>query len=562
MRLRVILLVSVSSTVALAAAQASEPIIEAASVIDSVIVHPDAATVTRKTTIELAPGATTIILKNLPFSLDPDSLRVSGEANGRVTIGAVEARLAPAETHAPDSALDSKLKQLRGARESQQVTLDALAAKQAMITRYSQAGPEKIAPEARPLAIGEWNAAFDAIGAALTKTGEDLRNARAKAKELDDEIHALAAGSGAQPTRRPAREAAIAVESASGGRLQLTLAYLVADAFWRPAYDARLDTSGKDGKPQLELTRRATVTQSTGEDWNDVALTVSTTRAHRGAAAPEVQPQRVSFYEPPVVYARKAAAPTLDRGAPMRKSTESMILAAPAPPLEPAPVEQQTAALESNAFQASFKIPGRVGAPGDGAAKSFILSSRRIAPTLVARVAPALDPTAFLEARIVNEEDAPLLPGPVAVQRDGVHVGQSSIAFVAPGEAVELGFGADDKIKVARAPVKRVENEPSWFGQTKYETRDFKTTIHNLHDFVVPTTVTDQIPFSESTAITVETLPQTTASTAKQVADKRGVMAWSFDVKPGETKELRLAYRVKWPAEREIVTQPAPMAQR
>jgi len=565
MRLRVTLLVCISSTVALAAAQAKEAIVEAVSTIDSVIVHPDAATVTRRATLDLSPGASTILLKNLPFSLDPDSLRVSGEANGRVTIGAVEARLAPAETHAPDSAIESKLKQLRGARETLQVTLDALAAKQAMIVRYSQADPEKIAPEARPLAIGEWSSAFDAIGSALAKTGEELRGVRAKAKDLDDEIHALEAGSGARATRRPAREVAIAVESASGGKLQLTLAYLVSNAFWRPAYDARLDTSGKDGKPQLELTRRAAVTQNTGEDWSDVALTVSTTRAHRGAAAPEVQPQRVSFYEPPVLYARKAAAPAaaLDRSAAMRRPEESTTLAAPVPPApEPAPIEQQTATLESNAFQASFKIAGRVGAPGDGATKSFILSSRRIEPTLVARVAPALDPTAFLEARIVNEEDAPLLPGAVAVQRDGVHVGQSRIAFVAPGEAVELGFGADDKIKVARAPVKRVENEPSWFGQTKYETRDFKTTIHNLHDFVVPTTVIDQIPFSESTVITIETLPQTTAPTAKQVADKRGVMAWSFDAKPGETKELRLAYRVKWPAEREIVTQPAPIAQR
>lgn len=558
MRLRVLLLVCVSS-IALTPAWAKETIVEATSIIDGVIVHPDAATVTRRAAIDLPAGAATILLKNLPFALDADSLRVSGEANGRVTIGAVEARLAPAETQAPDTAIEAKLKQLRAARESLQVTLDALAAKQAMIARYSQAGPEKLGPETRPLAIGEWSAAFDAIASALTRTGEELRGARVKAKELDDEIHALEAGAGARATRRPSREVAIAVESASGGRLQLSLSYLVSGAYWRPAYDARLETGGAAGKPQLEFIRRAAVTQNTGEDWNDVALSVSTTRAHRGAAAPDVQPQRVSFYEPPIVYAPKAAAPApMERQ--MRRSAEAPMAAAAAP--EPAPAEQQTAALESSAFQASFKISGRVGAPGDGTTKSFILSSRRMTPTLAARIAPALDPTAFLEARIVNEEDAPLLAGPVAVQRDGMHVGQSRIAFVAPGEAVELGFGADDKIKVARAPVKRLENEPSWFGQTKYETRDFKTTVENLHDFIVPVTVVDQIPFSENTAITVETLPQTTAPMTKQIADKRGVMGWSFDAKPRETKELRLAYRVKWPAERDIVTQPAPIAPR
>lgn len=560
MRLRVLLLVCVSS-VAHVPARAKETIIPATSTIDSVTVHPDAATVTRRATLDLAPGASTILVRNLPFALDPDSLRVSGEATGRVTIGAVEARLAPADAQAPDTAIESKLKQLRGARESLQVTLDALAAKQAMIARYSQAGPEKLGAESRPLAIGEWNAAFEAIGSALAKTGEELRGARARAKELDDEIEALERGGGARAPRRPAREAAIAVESASGGKLQLTLAYLVSGAYWRPAYDARLDTSGKD-KAQLELVRRAVVTQNTGEDWSEVALAVSTTRARRGASAPDVQPQRVTFYEPPVPYAPKLAAPATAPERQSRRMAEAPAAAASATEPPPVPAEQQTAALESNAFQASFKIAGRVGVPGDGTTKSFILSSRRIEPTLSARIAPALDPTAFLEAHIVNEEEAPLLPGPVAVQRNGVHVGQSRIAFVAPGEAVELGFGADDRIKVTRAPVKRVENEPSWFGQTKYETRDFKTVIQNLHGFVVPVTVIDQIPFSETTAITVETLPQTTAPTAKQVADKRGVMAWNFDAKPGETKELRLAYRVKWPAEREIVMQPAPLAQR
>lgn len=556
MRLRVSALVCVSS-IALSSAWAKETIIEAASAVDGVVVHPDAATVTRRATIDLPAGASTIVLANLPAGLDADSLRVLSESDGRVTIGAVETRFAPADARAPDTAIEIKLKQLRRARESLQATLDALAGKQAMITRYSQAGPEKLGPEARPLAIGEWNAAFETIGAALAKTGEELRTARARAKDLDDEIHALEAGGGERKMQRPAREVAIAVESASGGKLRLTLTYLVSGASWRPAYDARLDTGGKDGKPQIELTRRAAVTQNTGEDWSDVALSVSTTRAHRGASAPDVQPQRVGFYEPPVLYAEKLAAPVA--AAPERQLRRADARAsAPAP----VPLEQQTATLESNAYQASFNIAGRVGVPGDGSSKSFILSSRRIEPTLAAHIAPAQDPTAFLEARIINEEDAPLLPGAVAVQRDGVHVGQSRIAFVAPGDAVDLGFGADDKIKVTRAPVKRVENEPSWFGQTKYETRDFKTTIRNLHDFVVPVTVVDQTPFSENTAITVETLPQTTAPTTKQVADKRGVMAWSFDAKPGETKELRLAYRVKWPAERDIVTQPAPIAQR
>ena len=30
-------------------------------------------------------------------------------------------------------------------------------------------------------------------------------------------------------------------------------------------------------------------------------------------------------------------------------------------------------------------------------------------------------------------------------------------------------------------------------------------------------------------------------------------MSWTLDLKPGEAKDVRFAYRMKWPADREIV---------
>lgn len=546
--------------------------IEAKSAISAVTVHPDAATLTREASVDLPAGASTVVFKNLPFGLDPASLRVSGEASGRLEIGAVETRAAPAETHGADTAIEARLKALRSAREAVQAILDALAAKQAMALHYSQASPERLSPETKPLSVGEWGAAFDAIGATLARTGEELRVARDKAREIDTEIHVLEAGGGrplahGQPLAYGLpREVAVGVESASGGRARIVLGYLVPGAGWAPAYDARLDTGDKDRKPALDLVRRAMVTQRTGEDWTEVALAVSTVRAQRGAAAPEVQPRRVAFHDYPAPMAAESApAYRADK----RALSKTLGAAAPAsePPLEdeaarPEPAQQQVATLEATAYEATFKVSGTASVPSDGSTKSFALSSRKIEPKLTIRAAPALDPSAYLEARVVNDEDAPLLPGQVFVRRDGVYVGQARLALVAPGEAAEFGFGADDKVKVTRVPIKIKENEPTWFGQTKTETRDFKTSVKNLHGFPIHVTVVDQIPFSENTAIVVETLPQTTAPSEKQVADKRGVMAWSFDAQPGETKDIRLAFRVKWPADRDIVTQPAPLAPR
>ena len=214
------------------------------------------------------------------------------------------------------------------------------------------------------------------------------------------------------------------------------------------------------------------------------------------------------------------------------------------------------AELDAGGYSATFKIGGPVGAPGDGSAKTFPLSSRMSRPKLTIRAAPALDPTAYLEAHIVNEDEAPLLPWPThraARQRD---VGASRVELVAPGDAADFGFGADNRVKVSRYPVKRKENEPGWFGGSKTDAREFKTSVKNLHDLPVNVTIVDRIPFSENTAITVETLPQTTPPTEKQPGDKRGVLAWSFDLQPGEAKDIHLTWQLKWPADREIVLEP------
>ncbi len=282
-------------------------------------------------------------------------------------------------------------------------------------------------------------------------------------------------------------------------------------------------------------------------------------RCARGAAAPEVTPQRVAFAEPPVPppMARAKSAQMQEFGAVggARPQAADAIAAAPA---ALAPAREAIADLDAAAYSATFKIAGPAFVPGDGSAKTFPLSSRKLEPRLTIRAAPALDPTAYLEAHIVNDEEAPLLPGQLTVQRDGVFVGTSRIALVAPGDAADFGFGADDMVKVMRVPVKRKENEPTWFGQTKTDAREFKTSVKNLHGFPVSVTIVDQIPFSENTAITVETLAQTTPPTEKQPGDKRGVLAWSFDLPPNETRDIRLAWRLKWPAERDIVLEPAP----
>ncbi|HLH49294.1 MAG TPA: mucoidy inhibitor MuiA family protein [Roseiarcus sp.] len=531
----------------LAPAQAAE--IEAHSAIDAVTVFPDAAVVTRIAQVDLPEGDSVLAFKDLPLTLDPASLRVAGAGDAKIAIGAVDSDVEPAAAKPPDSALEAKLASLKAEREALRSKIDTLQAKRAMILNYAKASPEKLTLDSKPLDVSQWGAAWDAVANGLFKLGDDLRPAEAQAHALDEEIKALEAQrQRPSPATAPRRAANVALNAASQTHATITLSYRIAGANWVPAYDAALDTSAKS----VALARRALLSQRTGEDWSNVALTLSTARVARSADAPDVRPIKIDFWQPPV-YTPLESQRTLSAAPQSAQAPAPMAKKDMAPAKPSIPAEETASEGESGAYSAEFKVPGRVSLAADGAQKSFLLARVSAPAAIVAKTAPGLDQTAYLEAHLTAAGDAPLLPGEVALHRDDTFVGRERIGFVAPGDGFDLGFGADDKIKVARAPLNRKENEPTWYNQTKIETRQFKTTVKNLHDFPVKIQVIDRLPYSENVAITAELLPATTPPTEKQVGDKRGVMSWTLDLQPGESKDVILAYRLKWPADRDIV---------
>ncbi|MGL4974342.1 MAG: mucoidy inhibitor MuiA family protein, partial [Bosea sp. (in: a-proteobacteria)] len=274
--------------------------LDLASKIDRVTVYPDGAVVTRQGQASLAAGVSQIVLRGLPATIDPASIRVEGKGSAAFSIGAVDVRNVPGDARpAVDAALEVKLKALRDEREVVAGRLLAAQGKKASIDRFAQAGPDTLGSDGKALAIAEWANAWDAIGGGLARVAEELRLATAKARELDAEIAALERARPQAPRPgAPKRDVVVAVEAAGATQAEFTVSYRIAGAAWQPAYEARLTTGAK---PSLDVTRRAEVTQRTGEDWSNVILSVSTVRAARGTAAPELFSQQIAFQEAQVL---------------------------------------------------------------------------------------------------------------------------------------------------------------------------------------------------------------------------------------------------------------------
>jgi uncharacterized protein (TIGR02231 family) len=524
--------------------------IDVRSSIDAVTVYPDGATVTRLITVDLPAGDTTLIARDFPPGLDPASLRVEGESGAAVIIGAIDARPPRAERVVAAPEIEKRIEALRDERQVLDDRLAAEAARKAFAQRFATTVPFGLGEkgEARPLS--EWRAAFGAVADEIAVADAAMREARLKQREIDRELARL----DSQLKTNPPRKMEVRVDLAANGaaRSVFRVSYTVRGARWAPLYDARLDSGSRDRKPALELVRRAEIVQQTGEDWSDVALSVSTVRTAKGGNAPELSPLIVRYPKPELRY----SGGSRDNFAPAPTAPEAVRQQGEVARPRSAPAQESEATVETGGYQVVFRVPGRISVAANEGAKSFRVATARITPDLLSRATPSLDETAYLEASFKQADEAALLPGRVALYRDGIFVGRGQMALIPKDDTVRLGFGADDKVKVARATVRKIEGSTGIISSAKTDEREYKITVRSGHERPIRVVVEDQVPTSETEEIKVELLPVTTVPTERDVRDRRGVLAWSFDAAPGEAKEIKLGWRIRWPADKLVSYEP------
>ncbi len=302
--------------------------VDATSAIDTVTVYPDGATVTRVIALDLASGDSTLVARDFPLSLDPSSLRVEGEAGAKLTIGTIDARPPRAAQPVNLPELDKRIEELKDQRADLQGAIDSAAARRKFAQHFAEASPAGLGDKGEARPVTEWRAAFAAVAEEIATADTAIRDATRKQREIDRQVAQLEAERSAKPPSK--LEVRIDLASAAATKATLRVTYAVRNARWMPLYDARLDTGAKDRKPQLELVRRAEVTQSTGEDWSNVTLGVSTVRIGRGGSAPELNSLVAQYPQVPKPRALGSISETaMPAAAPMQRKVQSSIRTGP-----------------------------------------------------------------------------------------------------------------------------------------------------------------------------------------------------------------------------------------
>ncbi|KAI0706428.1 hypothetical protein C8Q76DRAFT_749605 [Earliella scabrosa] len=302
--------------------------------------------------------------------------------------------------------------------------------------------------------------------------------------------------------------------------VEFQLTYLVTGVKWQPHYDLHASTA--DGKPSSDvvLLYCANISQSTGEDWNDTVLTLSTanSQALKSLSVPKIDPLKVSPAQEPKPLsvpphpprpAPMAAAPIRMARMTMRASTSHASQQWQEPESfsviehEDAEPEQPSTSVDRSPLSLAYRVEGTVSLPSDGIAHKVSVAMLEFSAELKYVCVPRKTTSAFIEGTVKNTSEYELLAGPVSVFMDDGFVTKTSLSLIGVNESFNCVLGVDTALKVSYNQRSVTSQEPprSFAEPTKTTTRTITATVTNGHQFDISALIVrDGIPLGDADA--------------------------------------------------------------
>ncbi len=518
--------------------------------ITAVTVYTDRALVTRQGKISLTGTEDALIVTNLPTTLDPESVRVSGKGSVSVKLqGVTIDRQYTTEPVAERIAhLTAQIDRLGADNRRLQAQIDTLKLQSNFVQGLRDKTQESFSRSLARQQIGlaDTQNFLDFIGTKTTEyafAGEDLRQQQ---QQIDKQLQSLRLQleEVETPYSQESFEIAIAIAPAGAGDLQLELTYVVDRAHWTPLYDLRVQSNTHT----IQLDYLAEIVQTTGEDWSHVSLILSTAKPGLGTLPPTLDPWYIDTPAPIKMrqrtrMARSADAIELSAAAPAMVGMAAVDRIEEVPePIEYA-AETVVAEISQQGSVVTFQLGGSGNIPSDGNPhKATILNANF--PCQFAYIAmPRLVSFAYLQAQSKNRADgATLLPGKANIFRDDVFVGTSQLEHIAPGQEFKLNLGIDEGIKIDRQLSERQVDKTFLAGNRRISYA-YRLKITNLLNSVNHIQINDQIPHSRNEQIKVKIL-----KISPQIQPgELGRLLWDLDLPAHGQTEINYQFSIEHP---------------
>ena len=516
---------------------------ETQSTIDQVILFADRAEITRTLPYKCARKGEGIgvIFDDLPSTIDRRTLR--GAVNGRAQVIGVSNNTRPLTGGEEVGARARTLRDLQ-----YKLSLKARALKDAQL--LAQDERKRLDHQASVLSasmnrglstskvnIKGWSAALDYLKVNRTK----LLNRQLKHKrefreiQLEQErLKSLFPKISADP-KDHSIFAIISLKCVQAERGVARLSYVIPGGTWRPEYTLRLSSKSKQkvGRGQLEMNVGASIRQSTGEDWTNVRVLLSTAEPKLGASAPKIDTLKIrgreSDAQKVLVQAQEDRKQLSVGGTAQLKS----------------PTDTSTP-FEDRGQSFVLKLPRRMTILADGQSYWTPVHTYKTTADLSLLTIPKLSPYVFQMARFSNPAPHPLLSGLTHIYRAGAYIGDGSLEYKGEGEDIEISLGIDSSLKVTRASLLKKDREGGVLSSDRTLIRSYQVEVSSQSRQSLVVNVRENIPISKVRELEVE-VDQNNTTRGYKFDKYRGFLDWSLKLKPRQSKRVKLYYHVKVP---------------
>ncbi|MFT4682661.1 MAG: hypothetical protein ACJAU0_001387 [Flavobacteriales bacterium] len=504
------------------------------STIDRVSVYLAGATVTRSSSVDLKAGENEIQFTGITSRIDPNSIQVNGGEGFFITGVRQEVNWSLMNEVSPE--ITSKRDSLDDIRFS-------VSTKKALRETYQ----EELAMLQANRQIGGKNAVLlvEDLEEMADFFRQRIKEIRYKMLELEQEERALNAiasrlqselDSRRNTKKQNTNQIFVKVIAEKDQKVNMEFSYFVYDASWFPLYDLR----SKDTESPIEVTYKAKIIQSTGNDWDNVDLTLTTGNPTIGGNVPNLAPWKLYFAQ---LYNRKdkvmssynSSAPVMYEQADEVGFSNSMQIA------------KMEAGIVEKLMVTEFTIPIKYDIPSDNQQYEVEMHKFNLPSNYRHVTVPKLLEQSFLTADVTSWESYNMLPGEAMIYFQGTYVGQSFIDPVITSDTLQLSLGRDPGVVVKREAVKDI-CKTTTFGGKKKSIRGFRTTVMNTRSVAVTVLIEDQVPLSSDSDIEV-----TVDGVDGAIYDEEtGKVTWEVTIQPGASIEKILKYSVRYPRKKPI----------
>jgi len=586
-------------------AVAGEGVNTVAATLRSARVYRSGAELTHTATARLVQGNNELIIDDVSTTLDPGSIRVS--SSGSVTIMGVSFSKDYLEPKANSPIMD-RLQDSLDVLAKQLDRLDILTKSDQQLlellhSNRNVGGTQTGVSEAELAKMMEYNRQQEVLlRTELAGYAEKSSRIRGVRSALESQIEEEE-----KKNSKTSGRIALQLLCPLAGTYDFTVTYLTTAAHWVPAYDLKVTGSSDP----LQLIYKARVEQSSGIDWKHVKLSLSTSMPSQGGNAPVLTAKFLRFAEA-LSYLGYGNAPmanslsgrvaglALEETVVTGYSTEKKVTlrgAASMPGTDPlyivdgtevgkdafAGIDPNTIGnmqtlngteatavygsraasgvvivtlkkgigeytnINDNQLDVVFDIDIPYDIPSNGKEQGVELKEYKLPCAYQYYAAPVADREAYLLGQVPGWEKLNLLPGEASIMVEGTYIGKS---FIDPGstqDTLNLTLGRDKRVIVKREKVIDYSSV-KFLGSTRKEVFTYQITVRNTKKEKVGLLLKDQYPISTDKEIESELLEDSGATVNRD----NGILTWKMELAPGETKQFRVSYSVKYPKDKEV----------